>query len=221
MQNLRILKADSISTGKRLRELIDAAFPSQNTFLDAFAIWKDDHPKYSKIKTPSAKDLSRWLNDTVRMRPNRIHMFADYFSVDFEYLDCTQLEPKKKKGRGKQTILTSVERWDKEIDTDALVKELMEVEGDLTLIEFLKSMSYLIEFSPRSSEPSSSSSVEQLLINKTIYTIEHTVDTPEAWAITLTYPNGTVQEVTNSELDSLLTGIRKYINFSMESIRKE
>ena len=88
----RVIEQKKISTGIRLKELIEETGLSQRDFINTFSQWKDKQEQYQNIKYPTERDISRWINEKVMMRKQKIDMFADYFNVDYDYLACNQVE---------------------------------------------------------------------------------------------------------------------------------
>lgn len=214
MQKLRIIEAERISTGKRIYQLVKQTGKTQETFLEDLEIWKDDHSDYKKINLPQPRDFSRWAKDDgVQMRSKRIQMFADYFGVDFDYLNCTQIETHRSLDR----LADDWEGLDQVIDLAELLKEVQQYQNHEKIISLLKQLGYKIDFIPTSSEMDSTT--HQFLDNRTIYTVEVVIDSGTDWVVSLTYPDGTEQEITESEFNGLLSDFKKYIDFSMERIK--
>lgn len=91
---------NKVTTPERLKELIDETGLSHKDFCAVFNAWlkeKKREGKYLEQPDLTNPHISRWIKwDGVKMRPDKIKMFSDYFNIDPEYLACTSPEKQKR-----------------------------------------------------------------------------------------------------------------------------
>ncbi|MEI8200533.1 MAG: hypothetical protein WCG21_10755 [Eubacteriales bacterium] len=222
MNRSRIIKSEIITTGSRLKELINQkGFMYQKDFVEDFANWKDLQPKYNSVKhSPDAKDISRYISGEVKHPSKiRIQMFADYFGVDFEYLNCTQLNPvekKRKKNRKSKKDSAALEKQ------DVSMNEISQWERKDKIIDFLRFIGYKISVSPTSScaEAATYKVLKQKGDDALLLTIEQENDVMDGYEIEIEYPDGAVQKLNDDEMNNAFENITDFIDFTMNKLKK-
>jgi len=221
MNRTRIIKSEIITTGSRLKELINQKnFKYQKDFVEDLANWKDLQPKYNSIKAPAEKDISRYITGEVKHPEKiRLQMFADYFGVDFEYLNCTQLDPLDKKKHKKRKIKKNSSSLEKQ---DVSMNEISQWERKDKMIDYLRFIGYKITISPTSSstEAATYKVLKQKGDDALLLTIEQENDVMDGYEIEIEYPDGIVQKLNDDDMNNAFENITDFIDFTMNKLKK-
>lgn len=221
MNRTRIIKSEIITTGTRLKELINQkGFIYQKDFVEDLAKWKDLQPKYNSVKAPIAKDISRYISGEVKQpSKTKIQMFADYFGVDFEYLNCTQLDPLDKKRHKKRKSKKESSALEK---LDVSMNEISQWERKDKMVDFLRFMGYKITISPTSScaEAATYKVLKQKGDDAILLTIEQENDVMDGYEIEIEYPDGIIQKLNDDDMNNAFENITDFIDFTMNKLKK-
>ena len=204
---MRIKQIAKISTGTRLKELIQESYPSNKAFLEVFNSWLDKNNKnkrYINSKNPelTPKDLSRWVNNRVEMEERKKQMFADFFNVDVEYLQCTQIE-KTRSDYSKFNINP---------------EEIKQIQEKYEAIDYLIKFLNMHGFDIMEDTYKTDKDVIQFIDNNVIYEME-TTERTDILTYKVLYPNGDLIIVPASDIDSFMKSIVDYIDFSLQKLR--
>ena len=139
---MKIINIDEISTGIRLKQLLEERNLSNKRFVKQFNLWLENEQSkgnYTDEPELREKDFSRWTrkNNPVQMRDNKIKMFADFFGVDENYLNCTQVEKR-------QTDRIDFSQFDRLVDLEELRRGVEAAEREDYIIDLLKNLGYAI-----------------------------------------------------------------------------
>lgn len=140
---MKVIRTERITTGQRLKQLVSEMNISNKEFIRQLQTWlkeKQATGEYREEPEILEKDFSRWTREDkpVQMRINKIRMFADFFGVDPEYLQCKQVSRNKHDFSG----------FDNQIDSRALQKQVEEAEKESSWIELLKILGYSVDLVP-------------------------------------------------------------------------
>lgn len=219
LQLSRVISRKPLSFGIRLKELInESGFVTQKQFVESFAVWKSKKTEYGSIPDPEEKDISRWIKGVVKI-PNKSKriMFADFFDVDVEYLECTQLEKKKPKKSKKQINQDSIyDKWATKLSPDSIKSSENELKKSEHLIPFLEGLGYMVEFVPEDNEINEH--IYEIIRDNEILTIQALSTYETDFSVDITYPNGTTKNLTYGSFEELINRIEKFIQFEFESI---
>ena len=142
---MKVIRTERISTGQRLKQLVNEKYTSNKEFIRQLNKWlkeKQADGKYREEPEIKEKDFSRWTreNKPVQMRIDKITMFADFLDVDPKYLQCKRVERNK----------PDFSEFDKQIDLNALRKQIDKlidpkaIHKEELWIELLKNIGYSV-----------------------------------------------------------------------------
>lgn len=147
---MKVIRTERITTGQRLKQLVSERDISNKEFIRQLKTWlkeKQAAGEYREEPEISEKDFSRWTREDkpVQMRINKIRMFADFFGVDPEYLQCKQVSRNK----------PDFSEFDNQIDLKVLQKPVEEaekamswIEKERSWIELLRILGYSVDLVP-------------------------------------------------------------------------
>lgn len=189
-----ILKIQINKKGKKNKNNI----VTLDSFTKGFNEWlikKQSEGEYIEQPLMDKRYLSRWINNKPKMKRDKIEMFADYFDVDPEYLECTQYSER----RGDQDdpdILKENERL-----TERFEKEE-------ALIRFL--LCYSMDIMPSSIVTTQDDRVYRYVDDYVVYEVSKNIKSDiEKYEFLL--PDGEKVEMTSKQLVQLIDDAAWYI----------
>lgn len=196
----KVVKVETISTGKRLSNLLEEKGLTQEKF--AGMIGKNG---------VSVQSVSAWVNDKAKIRKNTLIQIAEILDVDVDYLLCKSITPRANISKAEFSNIQS---------EDELVEQLQSIKEFEKLREYLEIIGFKIEDVFGSPQETGDSVQFQFIENGKIYTVEEQLTEPSEMKKVITYPDLSTQEIADSDYYTLLDSIKKYILFQLNSIKK-
>lgn len=195
---MQVIKVESISTGQRLKQLVSEMNISNKEFIRQLNTWlkeKQAAGEYREQPEIKEKDLSRWTRkeNPVHMRTDKIKLFADFFNVNVDYLQCKQVNKDR----------PAFKSWSEE--------EIIAFRKEQVLIELLKTIGYSFDLVPTEIETNDCC---QFIDGDLLITgIE---SYPSDFEPHITDPNGNTFVFDST---SLLGHVEKYIKFCVSEMQ--
>ena len=211
MPHIKVIKVQNISTGIILKRLIDERFTTHKKFVEAFNKWKDNS-SYSGRPHIMEKDLSRWIRGVVK-KPHdiKLKMFSDFFGVDIDYLKCEKIRIPRINSETKFKLAESIQE-------ESLLKSLKKEESLSALEKYCKHLGIKITSEPIKTVPVIS--IEEVIQDGKLYTIEITDDSPSDVELTVLLQDGSSTTITDNQLDELSANIERYVEFEFSKLFK-
>ena len=197
----RVVKVETISTGKRLSKLLEERGITQEKV--AGMIGKNG---------VSVQSVSAWVNDKAKIRKNTLVQIADILDVDVDYLLCNSLTPR---------AAVSMTNFDNVQNENELAEQLKTIKEFEKLREYLEVIGFKIEEVFGTPIETGDSDQFQFIENGKIYTIEEQITEPSEVKQLITYPDSSQCEIDDSEYRALLDSIKKYILFQFDSVKNK
>lgn len=212
MPKITVKSIEELSTGKKLKQLIqggitEGLFTSQKDFIRKYNQWlSEQHPQEVQI---AEKDLSRWINDKVTPRENKLVLFAEFFDVDVGYLQCKQTRKRKRSPRQ----FTNYELLD---DSD-LIEQLNRERKIDRFKEYCETLG--LQFQIESTDSEAVTYETEVISNNRLYNLEITDVEGVAPETVVTLPTGEVLHPTGEQLQELVENVDNMIMFEFSKLK--
>ena len=210
MPKITVKNVEELSTGKLLKQLIDeGGFKTQKDFTNKFNDWLSTSKHFDQPPI-AEKDLSRWINGTVKPRTAKLILFADFFNVDVEYLKCTQ----SRRFHSKQ-----LPDFSKFQDTnDELIQSIKEQQQFEKFKQYCETLGYKFEFLATNSEKVTYET--EILENGKLYTLEITDEIGTSPELVIVYPDGIEITPTHEQIKQFMENVNHVLEYEFSKLRK-
>lgn len=212
MASIKIIKVEDLSTGSRLKELIQSRSDSQKDFIRKFNQWlQEQHADHPRI---TEKDISRWVNGKVKPRKDKLLLFSEYFGVDVGYLECTSSIRKKRR-----ISQDDFKKFHPTVDDQQLSERLKQIMLYDRFQSYCESLGFHFEQEATASQEVTNQ--HDFTYNGKRYVVELTEDegTDPEWIIT--FPDGKKIIRTPEQFAELVQSCGNIIEYEFSKIRKE
>ena len=215
MNQIRIISVEELSTGKILKILIEEQdYETQKAFIEKFNEWKDESD-YSDYPDITEKDLSRWINGTVK-KPGRkkLEMFSAFFNVPVDYLECKESRKRnirKMNSDHTQEIIESA-------DNPNLLESLKKESRFMALKDYCRHLG--IQVSYEITKGDSVTYETEVIQEGKLYTVEVTDNSAVEAELTVQFQDGSTILITDQQLNELGSKIDSYIEFEFSKLMK-
>lgn len=213
MPKVTVKKISEIGVGRILRQLIEEkGYKNQKDFTNAFNQWLEENKSTQSPITE--KDVSRWLNGSVKPRNNKLELFADFFGVNVGYLQCKEYRKGVRHTTNATKLLDSMPKMDSE-----LIESVKKAEQFEKLQAYCETLGYKFEYISTSNETVTYDT--ELVQDGKIYTIEVT-DTIGAEPNTaITFPDGSTAIPDEKQLQEFIASVNHVLDYELHKLRKD
>lgn len=194
-----IINEESISTGKRLKELIMEKKLTQEQFAEEF--------------NTQTKTVSEWVNNKGVIRKSNLAKIANFFDVDVEYLTCDQLE--KRKSLKNASAKEIGEKW---ADDHNLKQAILDHKQWSRLQDYLEYLGVTIQLIEKDLE--TDVAINQVLIDKQIITFREVFSFATSYEVEVGIKDRGSVIVSESELKAIIENVNDFIMFKFQRLLK-
>lgn len=209
---MKIIDVVELSTGSRLKELIQDSSSSQKDFIRKFNDWlQDRHPDHPYV---TEKDISRWITGKVKPRKSKIQLFAEYFDVDVDFLEC------KTSTRKKRTVSpVDFKKLHPPVDDQKLREEWKHEERLSCFKAYCETFGFRFEYEPTTGQEVTHQ--HTFVDNGVQYTVELTEQEGTDPDLVIVFPDGEKITCTDQAFNNLVQNCDNMVEFEFSKIRKK
>lgn len=212
MPKITVKSITEIGIGTILKQLIEErGYQSQKEFTSDFNNWltdtKSDQPPISE------KDVSRWINGTVKPRLNKLELFATFFNVSIEYLQGK--EYKRVPRKLPDTVLKKIEQ---ETSYPGLLQSIKDLDHFEKLKTYCELLGYRFEYSGTKAETISYST--EIIENGKIYSVDVTDTIGTDPELLLVYPDNSSVPLADEQIKKFVENVNHALEYELYKLKK-
>lgn len=211
MPKITIKKVSEIDVGRILKQLIDErGYKNQREFTNAFNDWlgsiQTEQPPVTE------KDVSRWINGTVKPRNNKLELFAQFFDVNVGYLQC------KEHRKGVRHSSKTLKLWDSMPDMQVDMAAIKKAEQFEKLQAYCETLGYKFEYVPTKEEVIAYDA--EIVDDGKIYSVEITDTIGTDPDTIVVFPDGSTVTPDEDTLKKFIENVNHVLEYEFDKLKK-
>lgn len=220
LTTIKIKEVIQLSVGQRLSDLIQEGiqkgdFSSQKGFIRCFNEWIAD--KHANETPITEKDLSRWKNDKVKPRLNKIELFAEFFNVNTDYLLCKEYRKPRisKKPLSVEQIKEDYSNFDRQ--NPNLLEEIKKQQKLEDFQKYCEQLGFKFNRIVADKEPITWE--DEVIKDGKLFTLEITDDSVSDVTLEVIYPNGGKVRPSINQFEEIIGNVDNMIHFEFSKLK--